>query len=300
MSSTGWIMASIINTAAVVAGPMLTPWLNQYVVGSGIIAWYFLGTAVLCFVGMMILSSSIQTPEPWVLLAGALFGAGIVSVQKATERSPEPAIAIAIPASRAFLTALIAFLVLGITSSPLVTSAYGVQAILCGVLVVIANYFNPRREPVHWSVYAVVAATFLSLSDVILKQSGSYDTIFGDSLWFSLAGSAVPLILNAKKTGSIFPTLRDKGTILPQHWIPVLGVMILVFFIRITTQVLSVSMAPNPAYPRLIGSLAVPIVAFLAWNTGRYRVTLQESVVLGLITISSIASGYATTIGRIS
>ena len=97
MGDIGWVLASLINTATVTAGPMVTPWLNQHAVGSGIIASYFVGTAAIALIVTVLVSGHIQLPDPWVLLAGMLFGAGELSVQKATERASETAIAIAIP-----------------------------------------------------------------------------------------------------------------------------------------------------------------------------------------------------------
>lgn len=292
MGELGWVVASLLNTATVTAGPMVTPWLNHHAVGSGVIASYFVGTAVIAILVTIITTGHIQLPEPWVLLAGMLFGAGVLSVQKATERAPEPAIAIAIPASRSFLTAILAFLVLGMTTSLSLGLTYIVQLILCIVLVVIAHRYNPHDEPTPWSMYAISATILLSLSDIILKQSGSFDTIFGDTSWFAIAGSIIPLVMNYTKTGSFFPTFREKGTVDPATWWSTLGIMVAVFYLRIITQVLSVSLAPNPALPHIIGSFAVPAVAFLAWNSGRYRVTIQEIVVLALLTMASLTSGY--------
>lgn len=292
MSDLGWILASLVNTSTVVAGPMVTPWLNQHAVGSGIIAAYFVGTAIIAFTITFLVTGRIQQPEPWVLLSGLLFGAGVLGVQKATERSPEPAIAIAIPSSRAFLTAVLALLVLGIYTTFELGITYVIQLVLCVLLVVITHIYNPQNEPESWAMYATIAAGLLSVSDIILKYSGSFDTIFGDTSWFAIAGAMIPLVMNFTKTGSFFPAFREKGTVKPAEWWSTLGVMILVFYLRVVTQVLSISLAPNPALPRIIGSLAVPIVAFFAWNSGRYRVTIQEIVVLALMTITSISSGY--------
>jgi len=292
MGDYGWVVASLLNTATVTAGPMVTPWLNHHAVGSGVIASYFVGTAVIALLVTILVTGHIQMPEPWVLLAGMLFGAGVLSVQKATERAPEPAIAIAIPSSRAFLTAILAFLVLGITTSFSLGLTYVIQLILCGILVLIAHVYNPHDEPTPWSMYAVLATVLLSISDIILKQSGSFDAVFGDTSWFAIAGSIIPLVMNYTKTGTFLPTFREKGTVDPAEWWTTLGIMVAVFYLRIITQVLSVSLAPNPALPHIIGSFAVPAVAFLAWNSGRYRVTVQEIVVLALITLTSLTSGY--------
>ena len=292
MGEYGWVVASLLNTATVTAGPMVTPWLNHHAVGSGVIASYFVGTAVIALLVTILVTGRIQIPEPWVLLAGMLFGAGVLSVQKATERSPEPAVAIAIPSSRAFLTSLLAFLVLGITTSFSLGLTYIVQLILCVVLVVITHIYNQNDEPTPWSMYAVIATVLLSVSDIILKQSGSFDTVFGDTSWFAISGSIIPLVMNYTKTGTFLPTFREKGTVDPAMWWTTLGIMVAVFYLRIVTQVLSISLAPNPALPHIIGSFAVPAVAFLAWNSGRYRVTIQEIVVLALITLTSLTSGY--------
>lgn len=294
MGDVGWVISSLINTATVTAGPMVTPWLNQHVVGSGIIASYFVGTAIIAILVTILVTGHIQLPDPWVLLAGMLFGAGVLSVQKATERAPEPAIALAIPSSRAFLTAILAFLVLGITTSFTLGMSYIVQLVLCIALVVIVHIYNPHNEPTPWSMYAGIATILLSVSDIVLKYSGSFDTIFGDTSWFAIAGSIIPLVMNYTKTGSFLPTFREKGTVDPAIWWLTLGVMVCVFYTRIVTQVISVSLAPNPALPHIIGSFAVPAVAFLAWNTGRYRVTIQEIVVLTLMTLTSLSSGYIT------
>jgi multidrug transporter EmrE-like cation transporter len=271
---------------------MVTPWLNQHAVGSGIIASYFVGTAAIALIVTVLVSGHIQLPDPWVLLAGMLFGAGVLSVQKATERAPEPAIAIAIPSSRAFLTAILAFLVLGFTTSFPLGISYAVQLGLCIALVAIVHVYNPRNEPTPWSMYAGIATVLLSVSDIILKYSGSFDTVFGDTSWFAIAGSIIPLVMNYTKTGTFIPTFREKGTVDPVIWWTTLGVMVCVFYLRVVTQVLSVSLAPNPALPHIIGSFAVPAVAFLAWNTGRYRVTIHEIVVLALMTFTSLTSGY--------
>lgn len=292
MGEYGWVVASLLNTATVTAGPMVTPWLNHHAVGSGVIASYFVGTAVIALLVTILVTGRIQIPEPWVLLAGMLFGAGVLSVQKATERSPEPAVAIAIPSSRAFLTSLLAFLVLGITTSFSLGLTYIVQLILCVVLVVITHIYNQNDEPTPWSMCAVIATVLLSVSDIILKQSGSFDTVFGDTSWFAISGSIIPLVMNYTKTGTFLPTFREKGTVDPAMWWTTLGIMVAVFYLRIVTQVLSISLAPNPALPHIIGSFAVPAVAFLAWNSGRYRVTIQEIVVLALITLTSLTSGY--------
>lgn len=288
----GWVLASLVNTTAVVSSPLITPWLNQHAVGSGVVAAYFIGTAIIATISTVLLTGNIQSPEPWVLLAGLLFGAGVLSVQKATERAPEPAIATAIPASRAFLTAFLAFVVLGTTTSFSLGITYIVQIILCILLVIFSHIYTPKQEPTPWAMYASVAAVLLSVSDIILKQSGSFDTIFGDTSWFALAGSIIPLIMNYKKTGSFLPTFREKGTVNPNIWWTTLGVMILVFYVRIVARVISISLAPNPALPRIIGSFAIPIVAFMAWQTGRYKITLMEIIILLLLTVTSISSGY--------
>jgi hypothetical protein len=291
----GWIIASILNAVTVSAGPMVTPWLNHHAVGSGIIASYFVGTAAISLLVTMLVTGHIQSPEPWVLLAGLLFGAGVLSVQKATERAPEPAVAMAIPSSRAFLTALLAFLVLGFTTTFSLGLTYIVQLILCVSLVAFVHIYNPRNEPTPWSMYAILATILLSLSDIILKYSGSFDTIFGDTSWFAIAGSIIPLVMNYIKTGTFLPTFREKGTVDPVVWWSTLGTMVAVFYFRIITQMLSISFAPNPALPHIIGSLAVPAVAFLAWNTGRYRVTIQETVILVLLAFTSMISGYVAS-----
>ena len=139
----GWLVASLINTLTVVVGPMVTPWLNQHVVGSGIIGAYFAGSAVIAAMITILSTGHIQSPDPWVLLSGFLFGAGVLSVQKATERSPEPALAVAIPSTRAFLTATLAFVVLGSTTSFVLGSSYVIQAAMSVILILVAREYNP-------------------------------------------------------------------------------------------------------------------------------------------------------------
>jgi hypothetical protein len=292
MSATNWIGVSILNTITAIAGPMVTPLLTKHAVGSGVIASYFMGTSIIAGLVSLLYSGYIQYPEPWVLLAGLFYGAGMLGVQKSNERSPEPAISIAIPSSRAFLTAILAFIVLGSTTSQSLGITYMIQLGLCVLLIFTEHTYNRKEEPEPWSLYAFLSAGLLAISDIILKQSGSFDTVIGDTMWFSIAGSLIPVVMNYTKTGSVFPRYRDRGTIYPVEWWGLLIMMTVIFYGRVITQVLSISLAPNPALPRIIESMTVPCVAFLAWKSGRYKVTIHEIVILILMTIVSATSGW--------
>ena len=289
-----WLISSVIYMLTSTAVPLITPWLNKYAFGSGIVGWYFIGSAIISFIIGTLTNTLDLYPDTWILLSGLLFGAGITSVQKTTERSRDPALGIAFPSSRAFLTALLSFLIIGLTSSNTVIMFYVLQFILCILLVVVIYWKHNLENDFEWLIYAVISTFCLSFSDVILKKTGSIKTIFNDTFWFTLSGAFIPILINLKKTNSIFPTFRKLQNINKTTWYSIFLIMIAVFFIKIKSRTISISLVSNPAYTQMITSLSLPLLAFLVNKTNEINISAEEYTVYltmtGVTILSSIFS----------
>lgn len=295
-----WILPALMGAITNTIIPVATPFLNEHVVGAGIIQWYYIITAIVSL-GVSIMTGAFftTTPSVWVFLSGLLYGAGTLATQKATERAPDPGVSIAIPMSRAFLTALLSFAILHITPNPTsITGAYGLQAVLCALLVYVVHTTTPAGTPAQipeWYVYAIGAAIFLSIADVVLKHSHSTHHIIGNLAWFSLAGAFVSTLFNLKQTGSLFPAFRDQGTISPQQWWGQFGSIAAIFLVGVVAQFLAIIYAPNPAYPTMITSIAIPLSAIISqWYHHRKTNPLEIAILVGLTT-TTILAGWMTS-----
>lgn len=293
-----WIIPSAVNAVTNVIVPVSTPSLNKHVVGSGIIGWYFVVAAGISLL-ISVLSGTLfqEMPNVWVLLSGVIYGGGMLAIQKATERAPDPGVSTAIPMSRAFLTALFAYFFLSIAIPWKLYGTYILQAVLCIILVIVIHYYNPMGEPVSWYVYSVISILLLSLSDIILKRSGSTDDVLGQMFWFTLMGAAVALVMNYKKTGSFGFSFREKDTVKDTEWYKDFIGVAMIFYIKILTQFMGTIYSPNPAYPRIITSIAVPITAIVSRWTHRRTIMPIEIVILSAMTITTIWSGVLSSTG---
>jgi hypothetical protein len=272
------------------AVPLVTPWLNKYAFGTGIVGWYFLGSAIISFILGILTNSLDLHPDILILLAGLLFGAGISSVQKTTEKSKDPALSIAFPSSRAFLTAMISFFILGLSSTNTMILFYILQFILCVVLVIVIYLKHSFENNFEWLIYTILATFCLSFSDVILKGSGSINTIFNDTFWFTLAGSIIPLLINFNTTQSILPKFRKHENVDKKLWYSIFLTMILVFFLKIKSRTLSISLVSNPAYTQMIISLSLPLVALIFNRTSEQKISTEEYAVYLAMTCVTILS----------
>jgi hypothetical protein len=308
-----WILPAIVGAVTNTIIPVATPFLNQHVVGAGIIQWYYIVASILSITVSILTGAFFTTiPSVWIFLSGLLYGAGTLAIQKATERAPDPGVSIAIPMSRAFLTALLTFIILRIAPNPTsLVGAYGLQAILCGILVAIVHTASstttsttmstpaitpttPSQEP-QWYVYSIAAAFFLSIADVVLKHSHSTHHIIGNLAWFSLAGAFVSTLFNYKQTSSLFPAFRDQGTISPTTWWSQFGSISLVFLVGVIAQFLAITYATNPAYPTMITSIAIPLSAIVSqWYHHRKTNPIEIAVLTGL-TATTFLAGWMTS-----
>jgi len=301
-----WILPALVGAVTNTIIPVATPFLNEHVVGAGIIQWYYIITAIVSL-GVSILTGAFftTTPSVWVFLSGLLYGAGTLATQKATERAPDPGVSIAIPMSRAFLTALFSFAILHITPNPTsLVGAYGLQAVLCVLLVYVVHSTTPTgtlslnlnlNQTTTWYMYSIGAAIFLSIADVVLKHSHSTHHIIGNLAWFSIAGAFVSTLFNLKQTGSLFPAFRDKGTISPPQWWGQFGSIAVIFLVGVIAQFLAIIYAPNPAYPTMITSIAIPLSAIISqWYHHRKTNPLEIAVLVGLTT-TTILAGWMTS-----
>jgi hypothetical protein len=305
-----WILPAIVGAVTNTIVPVATPFLNQHVVGAGIIQWYYIVASILSIMVSILTGAFFTTiPSVWIFLSGLLYGAGTLAIQKATERVPDPGISTAIPMSRAFLTAILTFIILRIAPNPTsLVGAYGLQAILCGILVAIVHTSTssatlstptittttPSKSP-EWYVYSIAAALFLSIADVVLKHSHSTHHIIGNLAWFSIAGAFTSTLFNYKQTGSLFPAFRDQGTISPTTWWSQFGGISLVFLMGVIAQFLAITYAPNPAYPTMITSITIPLSAIVSqWYHHRKTNPIEIAVLTGL-TATTLLAGWMTS-----
>jgi hypothetical protein len=297
-ANSAWIFFSLLMTVCNAIIPTFTPILNQYAFGSGIIGSYFLGTALVTLVGILILtimnqsSFSLVFPSIPLLIAGILYGAGTLSLQKSVERAPSPTLATLLPRNRALVNALLAFVVFGVTGIVGQWDVYITQAILVLITLITYKSFNTSSGEEHtWHVYSYMSMILLAISDVIVKNAIGYENLLTNITWFSLASAIVPMISLYRKTGSFVFSYRHTNVDQYESVIPLLLGMMGVFAMKIISQYTAIGIAENSANVRAIGSLAVPLTALLTNYFRKIEYTSKDIILFIAFSVVGLMSG---------
>jgi drug/metabolite transporter (DMT)-like permease len=294
-----WVLFSIITMISNAIIPTFTPVLNQYFYGSGIIGSYFLGTALITLLGVILLtlvngsSWTVLVPSFGLILSGLLYGAGTLSIQKSVERAPSPAMATIFPRNRALVNAMLSFFVFGVAGSFWSDGdIYITQALLVVITLLVTKAYNGGGGEEHsWQVYSFLSMILLSTSDVIVKNVVKYDTILTNLSWFSIFAAVIPLISNYRKTGSFMIAYRDKSREDNIGVIPLLVGMTFVFVIKMVSQYIAIGSAPSSANVRAIGSLAVPLTIVFTNYFRNISYDLKDIIPMGLFSVVGLMSG---------
>lgn len=279
--------------------PTFTPVINQYAYGSGIIASYFLGTALITSVGIVLLtlmnrsSWAIVYPSFGVILAGLVYGAGTLSLQKSVERAPSPAIATLLPRNRALVNAMLAFFIFGVYRSFWKDGdIYITQAILVVITLIITNaYGGATGEEYSWQAYSFMSMILLAISDVIVKNVVGYMDLLANLSWFSICAAIIPMISNFRKTGNFVFQYRDPSREDNEGIVPLFILLIGIFAMKIVSQYIAIGVAPDSANVRAIGSLAVPLTMVLTKYFRGINYTMKNIVLMGTFSVVGLISG---------
>lgn len=294
-----WVLFSFITMVCNAILPTFTPIVNQYAYGSGIIGSYFLGTALITLIGIILLSLingsrwSLVLPSFGLVLSGLIYGAGSLSLQKSIERAPSPAIATLLPRNRALVNAMIAFSVFGVSSSFWKGgSIYLLQAILVAFTLVLKKSFNTgTKEEYSWQPYSYMSMLLLAISDVIVKNVVGYGDLLANLTWFSISGAIIPMISNFRKTGNFIFTYRDHNREDNTGIVPLFVGLIGLFAIKIVTQYIAIGIAPSSANVRVIGSLSVPLTIVLSKYFRGIEYEMKDSILIGMFSLVGLISG---------
>ena len=293
-----WIPLSVITMICNAILPTFTPIVNSYAYGSGIIATYFIGTAIISLIGMIVMSifsggiGSILLPSLPVLVSGILYGAGSLALQKSIERSPNPALSMVLPRNRAGVNALLAFILFGISGSLEMTGIYIAQvAMLIMYLIQTDATGKANNETYSWHVYSFISMLLVSSSDVFVKNMVGIDRLLGNIVWFSLAGSIIPMISQYRKTGDLLLTPRDDKPVEHTQYISLALLLTSVFAMKVVSQYAAISMAPDSANVRLVGSFAVPLTVVLCNVFRDISIPMNELYTIIILSIISFSGG---------
>ena len=278
--------------------PTFTPIVNSYAYGSGIIATYFIGAAVISLVGMIGMTfvsggiGNILLPSLPVLVSGLLYGAGTLALQKSVERSPNPAVAIVLPRNRAGVNSFLAFILFGISGSFEMIGIYIAQlAMLIMYLIQTDSFGKSSEETYSWHVYSFISMLLVSSSDVFVKNMVGIEHLLGNIVWFSLAGSIIPMISQYRKTGNLLLTPRDEKPVDDMEYITLALLLTGIFAIKVVSQYGAISLAPDSANVRLIGSFAVPLTVLLCNVFRDISIPTKEITTILILSIISFSGG---------
>lgn len=294
-----WVLFSVITMVCNAIIPTFTPIVNQYAYGSGIIGSYFLGTALITLIGVILLtlingsSWSLILPPVGLILSGLIYGAGTLSLQKSVERAPSPAIATLLPRNRALVNAMLAFFVFGVSRSFwLDGDIYLTQAILVIITLVLTKSYNTGSgEEYSWQPYSYMSMILLAMSDVIVKNVVGYGSLLTNLSWFSISAAVIPMISNYRKTGNFVFKYRDPSREDNMGIVPLFLGLIGIFSIKIISQYIAIDVAPDSANVRAIGSLAVPLTIVLTNYFRNIEYKPKEIILMGLFSVVGLISG---------
>lgn len=253
--------------------PSFTPIINQYAYGSGIIASYFLGTALITLLSILMLTIvngsgvSLILPSFALVISGVLYGGGMLSLQKSVERAPSPAIATLFTRNRSFVNAMLAFFIFGVSSSFIGSvDIYIAQAILVILFIIVSGGYNTGGGEEHtWQVYSYMSMILMAMSDVVVKNMVGYTNLLTNITWFSLSASIIPMISLYRKTGDFVFTYREENREDNMGVVVLFLLLIGIFSVEMISQYVAIGIAPNSANVRIIGSFAVPLTALLTY-----------------------------------
>jgi len=294
-----WVLFSFITMVCNAIIPTFTPVVNKYAYGSGIIGSYFLGSAFITLIGIILLSFingsswSIVLPSFGLVLSGLIYGAGTLSLQKSVERAPSPAIATLLPRNRALVNAMLAFFVFGVSSSFWKGGdVYLTQAILVAFTLVLKKSFNTGTgEEYSWQPYSYMSMLLLAISDVIVKNVVGYGGLLANLSWFSISAAIIPMISNFRKTGNFIFTYREEHREDNTGIVPLFLGLIGVFAMKIVSQYIAIGIAPDSANVRAIGSLAVPLTIVLSKYFRGIDYETKDIVLMGMFSLVGLMSG---------
>ena len=279
--------------------PTFTPVVNQYAYGSSIISSYFLGTALITLIGVILLTLingstwGIVFPPIELLLSGLIYGAGTLSLQKSVERAPSPAIATLLPRNRSLVNAMLAFFIFGVSRGFwLDGDVYLTQAIFIAIALVLTNSYNKGSGGEHsWQPYSFMSMILLAISDVIVKNVVGYSSLLTNLSWFSISSAVIPMISNFRKTGSFIFKYRDPSREDNVGIVPLFIGLIGVFSIKIISQYIAIGVAPDSANVRAIGSLAVPLTIVLTNYYRNIEYKQRDIILMSMFSIVGLISG---------
>lgn len=298
-SSWVWVLFSLITMICNAIIPTFTPVVNQYAYGSGIIGSYFLGTAFITLIGVVLLtlvngsSWSIVLPSFGLVLSGLIYGAGTLSLQKSVERAPSPALATLLPRNRALVNAMLAFFVFGVSSSFWKGGdIYLTQAMLVAIALVATKSYNKGSDEEHgWQTYSYMSMLLLAISDVIVKNVVGYGHLLTNLSWFSISAAIIPMLSNFRKTGNFMFKYRDPSREDNTGIVPLFVGLIGVFAIKIISQYIAIGVAPDSANVRAIGSLAVPLTIVLTNYFRGFEYKMKDILLMGAFSVVGLMSG---------
>lgn len=265
-----WVPLSLITTVCNAFIPTFTPVLNQYAYGASVVSTYFIGSAIVSIIGIVVSilvggNMSFVLPSMGVLFAGVLYGAGTLSIQKAVERAPTPALATVLPRNRAMINGLFAFGLFGVLTLFRNLDIYALQSVLVVVLLVLTKSYNSiTKAGYSWQMYSFLSMLLLGFSDVLVKHSVGLCSLLTNITWFSLAGSLIPGLVSLRQSGSYILKYREESRE-DAEGVPLLTFLITaIFAVKVISQYAAISLAPDSASIRLVGSFAVPLTAFVS------------------------------------
>lgn len=291
-----WIPLSIMTAICNAIIPTFTPVVNQYFYGSGIVSLYFIGTAVITFLGSMLMmfvnGTSFAFPTIPLLVSGILYGAGTLSLQKSVERAPNPASGTLLARNRGFLNAFLAYTVFGIMSNANTLDVYITQAILLVIwLYITKTPVTDSTTDYPWQMYSYMSMILLAISDVLLKNMVGFTNVLSGISWFSLAGALVPILANYRKTGGNLMKRREDTREDDQGVESLFIVLIGVFVLKIISQYSAIGLAKDSAHVRLFGSFAVPLTALFSYLFRGIEHSSSELIMYTLFTLIGSISG---------